>query len=123
MPNEEQMNTDNIIDEKVDDIKHEKMVEELEQQVIPKQIDALEDVEQLEPDVDDYEDQMTETLGQANNSPKVLTLALAVTDNGANQIVGGGGGDADSCLVTVSDDWIVTSFAVAGTSAQAGNLT
>lgn len=64
---------------------------------------------------------MTSTLGKSNTSPKQLTLALAVTDNGSNQIVGGT--NPDTCVATVADDWIVSSWAITGMSAQAGNLT
>jgi hypothetical protein len=65
-----------------------------------------------------YAHQMDTNLGKQNDSPKWLTIALDVTSNSANQISGG-----VTCLVTVADDWIVTSFGITGMTAQIGNLT
>ena len=68
-----------------------------------------------------YKHMMDTELGAQNDSVKWLTIALAVTGNAQNQVVGGT--NPNTCIVTVADDWIVTSWAIPGMSAQAGNLT
>ena len=63
---------------------------------------------------------MTTDLGSKNQSRKWLTLAMDTVNNAANAVYAAG--DATS-TVFVADNWIVTSWAVTGMSAQAGNLT
>lgn len=59
-------------------------------------------------------------LGKKNTSPKQITLALAVTSNDANQVYGA----ADyTSIVKAADYWIVTSWTIAGMTAQVSNLT